>query len=305
MGQDEAQRIASMAREPWDASLQALVAALDPVAPADYRALAALLVRDGQRDSTVRRIGLAGGQGTGKSTLARLVAQAGAQVGLRIGLLALDDYYLPRAERLALAARVHPLFETRGPPGTHDVARLRADAAALARSGSVDVPVFDKGRDDRAGTRRVVGPFDRVVVEGWCVGARPESGDALATPCNALERERDPDGRWRRAVNDRLATDYAALFGELDALVFLRAPDLACIRRWRLDQESERPPAQRRHAAEIERFVAHYERITLAMRRELPARADWTIELAPDHSIAAIHRRRLAGPAPVTAMAGS
>ena len=44
-------------------------------------------------------------------------------------------------------------------------------------------------------------------------------------------------------------------------------------------------------AAAIDRFVEHYERITRDMLASLPGRADWTIELAPDHRIAGIVRR--------------
>ena len=261
----------------------------DPDAPRDFRELAALLVESFSA-TRPRRVGLAGGQGTGKSTLARLLEQAGAPSGLRVCTLALDDYYLTRAERVALAARVHPLFETRGPPGTHDVALLGEHLIALGGAGAVDVPRFDKGRDDRDGTRRIEGPFDLVVVEGWCVGARSVDEAALVAPCNALEREKDPDGRWRRHVNEQLASGYAELFSLLDAIVYLRAPDLAAVRRWRLEQEAERPDHQRMDAATIDRFVEHYERITREMLETLPGRADWTIALAPDHGIAGIAR---------------
>ena len=129
------------------------------------------------------------------------------------------------------------------------------------------------------------------MLEGWCVGARSVDGAALAEPCNALEREGDPEGVWRRYANAQLATDYADLFAILDAFAYLRAPDLESIRRWRLEQEAERPAAQRMNAAAVDRFVEHYERITREMLATLPGRADWTIELAPDHSIAGIIRR--------------
>lgn len=260
--------------------------------PADYRALAVRLARS-WRSSGVRRVGLSGGQGAGKSTLSRLLEAAFGQVGLRLCVLALDDYYLQRARRLELARRIHPLFETRGPPGTHDVALCREHLRALGDRGDVEIPVFDKGRDDRVGTRTVSGPFDLVVLEGWCVGAEPVDDGELASPCNALERDEDPAGVWRRHQNAELGGAYAALWAELQALVFLQVPDLASVRRWRLQQEGERPVEQRLDAVAVDRFVAHYERITLGQLRRLPERADWTVALASDHTIAAIR-----GPAP-------
>jgi len=280
-----------MAGETMTPALRARVESLDPGSPLDYRELAVLLVATWKDEAGPRRVGLAGGQGTGKSTLARLLDQASAGIGLRACVLALDDYYLPRADRLVLARRVHPLFETRGPPGTHDVERLRADLEALAGPAAVEVPVFDKGRDDRVGVRKLVGPFDLVVLEGWCIGALAQPAEALLSPCNDLERDEDPDGRWRCYVNQALSRSYSALFALLDAIVFLRAPDMACVRRWRLEQEAERPPGQRMDAATVARFVAHYERITRDMRANLPGRAAWTIDLNADHSIEAIERR--------------
>jgi D-glycerate 3-kinase len=288
--EEEALRAVRWAGEAASPALLACLATLDRGQPADLRGLAAALAQ-AWRAKRLRRVGLSGGQGAGKSTLARLLETACAQLGLRVCALSLDDYYLPRAERLALALRVHPLFETRGPPGTHDVALCRAHVRALGEPGELEIPVFDKGRDDRVGTRRVSGPFDLVVLEGWCVGASPLGVGSLAVPVNALERDEDPEGIWRRYQDAELARGYAALWAELEALAFLRVPDLACVRRWRLAQESERSVDRRLDAAAIDRFVAHYERITLELMARLPERAEWTIDLAPDHSIASIVRR--------------
>lgn len=261
----------------------------------EFRALAAVLARSWQA-SGVRCVGLSGGQGAGKSTLSRSFGAACAQLGLRACVLALDDYYLPRAQRLALAGRVHPLYETRGPPGTHDVELCREHLCALAAGrGEVEIPVFDKGRDDRVGTRSVSGPLDLVVLEGWCVGAEPVVAAEIAVPCNTLERDEDPEGVWRRYANAQLAGGYAALWAELEQIVFLRAPDLDSVRRWRLQQEAERPADRRLDARAIDRFVAHYERITLDLMARLPDRAEWTVELATDHSIASIVRREPGG----------
>ena len=85
-------------------------------------------------------------------------------------MLGIDDFYLTKDQRVELAARVHPLLATRGPPGTHDIDALIGALMSLLEGRSVEVPVFDKGIDDRSGTRAVSGPVDRVIVEGWCVG---------------------------------------------------------------------------------------------------------------------------------------
>jgi D-glycerate 3-kinase len=255
--------------------------------PADYRALAETLVARWVERGP-RRVGLAGGQGAGKSTLGRAIEGAGARVGLRIAVLSLDDFYLSRAERQRLAAAVHPLFETRGPPGTHDIARCRAAMTALLRAGEVELPSFDKGRDDTGPSRHVRGPFDLVLLEGWCVGAPASAPGDLDRPRNRLERELDPDGVWRRHVNACLAGDYATLWRELEELVFLRVPGLEAVRRWRLQQEAARPPARRLGAERVARFVEHFERITLAMLDALPDLADCVVDLTEDHSVASV-----------------
>ena len=108
----------------------------------------------------------------------------------------------------------------------------------------------------------------------------------LDRPINRLEREEDADGIWRRAVERALDRDYQPAWDELEALVFLRVPGLDAVRRWRLEQESARPASQRLDATAVARFVAHFERITLRMLERLPGKADLTIALAPDHSIA-------------------
>ncbi len=83
------------------------VDALDPEAPPDYRELAGLLAIDWAQ-SRPRRVGLAGGQGAGKSTLAGLIESACSHVGIRACVLALDDFYLAKDARRALAQRVQP-----------------------------------------------------------------------------------------------------------------------------------------------------------------------------------------------------
>src|SRR3546814_5753388 len=68
------------------------------------------------------------------------------------------------------------------------------------------------------------GPVDLVLFEGWFLGTPAEPEAALAEPLNALERDEDPDGRWRRWCNDALARDYPPLWQRIDRLLFLQGP---------------------------------------------------------------------------------
>lgn len=249
-------------------------------------ARAARLRRD--RGRTVR-LGLCGAQGSGKSTIAAATADLLAARGLSAVALSLDDFYLSRAERLALARRVHPLFATRGPPGTHDVSLACATLDALGAAGEVALPAFDKALDEprpASDWRFVSAPVDVVLLEGWCVGARPQPAEVLASPVNALEADDDAAGAWRAHVNAELAGPYQALFGRLDEVVFLQAPSFEVVAGWRVEQEAKlrARTGLGMDEAQIRRFVAHYERLTRWMLADMPRHAALTVRLAADRT---------------------
>ncbi|MEO7324459.1 MAG: kinase [Dokdonella sp.] len=239
-------------------------------------------------------VGLSGLQGSGTSTLAQqLVAHADAH-GIRTQILSLDDFYLGRRARTRLARSIHPLLATRGVPGTHDIDLLLRSLRDLAHASELTpaaLPRFDKGRDTRlqpSRWRRVTERPHLIVLEGWCVGAPPQSADALARPLNALERNEDRDGRWRSWINARLADTYVNLWKKIDALIVLQAPNFARASHWRDEQERvlRRCNAPRAlDSASLARFMLHYERLSRHALRELPARADLRLELRPDRSV--------------------
>ena len=240
------------------------------------------------RLKTVRRktviIGLSGPQGSGKSTIAEMTVKLLAARGVSAVALSLDDFYLTRDARQRLAADVHPLLATRGPPGTHDVALAGAALDQLRAKGKVTLPRFDKSADNRTprGTWQTLrSPVDVVIFEGWCIGAVAQGAGALRAPVNALERDEDPQAVWRTYVNDQLNGPYQALFGRLHDLVMLAPPGFEAVAGWR--KEQERKLRDRTGSGmtddEIDRFVAHYERITRWMLAEMPARADWVVTL--------------------------
>jgi len=244
-----------------------------------------------KRRAGTRVVGICGGQGSGKSTLTDFLHLAWRRMGLRSATFSLDDIYLTRAERHQLAQRVHPLLETRGVPGTHDVQLGLDTIAALCAADShaeVAIPRFDKSIDDRAPSDdwpRRRGPVDILLFEGWCVGARPWA-DACA-PINALERDEDADGIWRTYVNEQLAGPYRELFARLDLLLMLKVPDMACVLEWRRLQERKLRARSGGGMSDeaLSRFVQHYERITRNLLAEMPERADCVFELGRDHQI--------------------
>lgn len=228
-------------------------------------------------------VSLAGSQGSGKSTRVAAVRQRVEERGLRAAILGLDDFYLTATERQVLATDIHPLLATRGVPGTHNLDLLDAAIVALLDPAMAEhcirTPAFDKLADDRlplAGWHKQRGGCDVVLLEGWCVGARPQCGEALTGPINVLEAQDDPDGSWRRYINVQLGGSYAALFARFDLRLMLRAPDFACVYRWRAEQEATlaaqpgalRPPMDE---AALQHFIAHYERITRWMLEDEPA----------------------------------
>jgi len=268
----------------------------DPVALAALVALAkdALALRPG-----LVVLGLSGSQGSGKSTIAAALCHAMTARGIATAALSLDDLYHTRAQRLRLAADVHPLLITRGVPGTHDAALGLATIAALARGEPACLPRFDKAHDDRrpdALADRAPAQTRLLVFEGWCLGARPQSAAALATPTNLLEAVEDADGRWRAYANAALAGDYAMLWAQIDVLAMLRAPAFETVVRWRQDQEhalrqvAGNAPGVMDPAA-IARFVAHYERITRQLLADLPDKADLVINLDHHRRVTGMARR--------------
>jgi D-glycerate 3-kinase len=260
--------------------------------------LASLLARWSADCDRVLVVGLCGAQGSGKSTLAQALGVQLAARGIATVVLALDDFYLTRSERRRLAAEVHPLLATRGVPGTHDVALLSHTLAAIGAGRASVVPVFDKAIDDRASDakwRHITPPARLVLVEGWCVGARPQPEAELGLPVNDLERLDDARGTWRSYVNEQLAGPYRQFHARLDRLVLLAVPGMDAVYEWRRQQERALVAARAASGssashvmdeAQLHRFIAHYERLTRHMLAEMPAYADAVIDVLPGHELA-------------------
>ena len=155
-------------------------------------------------------IGLAGGQGTGKTTISSILTLILQKYfKLNVFKVSIDDFYKTRKQREILSSSKHPLLKTRGVPGTHDV-NLILELFKRVKSKkfkSLQIPKFNKAIDDRCSKNlwyKLKSKPDVVIFEGWCVGAKPQSAKQLRTSINSLERIHDQDLKWRTYVNDQL-----------------------------------------------------------------------------------------------------
>lgn len=253
-------------------------------------------------------LGLNGAQGTGKSTVALFLQSLLNEAhDCPCARFSLDDIYLTRAEREGLAASIHPLLLTRGVPGTHDLLLGQQVIDGLLvddPSHETPIPAFDKAIDDRLPKHEwpvFKGQAQVVLIEGWCLGAKPEHDpERLAKPVNKLEKYEDQDGLWRQYVNDQLWGPYAWFVDQIDRLIMLKAPSMESVVRWRTLQEQKlaqkvgnapeeggKPARKVMGASDLARFIMHYERITRRCLAEMPARADVVLEIDQDHQIKA------------------
>jgi D-glycerate 3-kinase len=276
-----------------------------------YMPLAGRIAKHHEAAGRTLLIGVNGSQGSGKSTLAALLTQLLAkEFGLKVIDLSIDDFYLSRQSRVSLARQIHPLLETRGVPGTHDVSLMCETLQQLTRENSdVSIPRFNKACDDRYPARqwdKVSAPFDIVIVEGWCLGTPAQADGALHKPVNDLEALEDPDGHWRRYVNQQIGGCYQDIYQMMDLWIMLQAPSFACVYQWRLEQEEklaakllagDQKNSSRNRvmtATQISRFIQHYQRLTEHSLDQLPGRVHFLFSLDAGRQIVAYDEPRAA-----------
>jgi uridine kinase len=118
-------------------------------------------------------IGIAGGTGSGKTTVAHKIVQA-LPPG-RATLIQHDWYYLDRSH-VPPESRSKINFDE---PDALDNARLAADLRALRAGQDVDCPQYDFASHVRRPEARRVAPHAIVVVDGIMLFAVPDVRDAL------------------------------------------------------------------------------------------------------------------------------
>ena len=243
-------------------------------------------------------IGLAGGQGSGKTTISSILSIILKKYfHLNVFVISIDDFYKTRKDRKILSKRKHPLLMTRGVPGTHDINLILSffKRVKSKKFKSLVVPKFNKAIDDRYKKSlwyKIKLKPDIVIFEGWCVGARAQSNKQLKKPTNSLEKVYDQGAIWRTHVNSQLKTKYKTLFNQLDGLLYLKAKNFNLLREWRLKQERKlwiqtknKKNLKIMSSGDVINFMQTYQRITQQMFKDALRSSSIIMNLNSNHQI--------------------
>ncbi len=245
--------------------------------------------------------GILGGQGTGKTTLAKVLTHILSLFHYDTLSLSLDDLYKTYLERQHLQ-QIDPRLIWRGPPGTHDI-ELGIEVLDQLRqplpNQTIAIPRFDKslwsGAGDRISPELVTG-IDIILFEGWFVRCRPiapEIFDFAPDPIITLS-----DQQFAKDMNEQLK-NYIPLWERLDQLIILNPVDYRLSKQWRIQAEHDMMAQGKSGMSdtEISQFVDYFWK---ALHPELfikpliknPELVDLIVEINLDHSIGNIFKNQ-------------
>jgi len=246
-------------------------------------------------------VSINGAQGTGKSTLTAFIKQIiETELDCHVAALSLDDFYLSRANRQQLAEKIHPLFITRGVPGTHGLDEIEKALDSLINRKKCVAPKFSKAIDDLSNKSEWVAynnPVEVILFEGWCNNSPIQNETELTKPINELEENEDTKSIWRHYANEQLKQYHHRIFDHTDMCIMLKPPSFEQIYDWRSLQEKKlkaNTPSHQQHIMsdeQLKHFIQHYERITRHTLDHLPAIADVIIAITADHSLTGITQK--------------
>ena len=192
-------------------------------------------------------VGVQGGQGTGKTTIVKILEKHLKEQGFKVQSFSIDDFYKSWKERKALQQKypVNPFYQiSRGLPGTHRV-KFLLETLQRAKSGKdFAIPLFDKSLYDGKGdvlskTKKVKGRQDFVIIEGWCVGMPEVNSQKFLEICksNGINISKlDPKLQEHKVVL-KFAKEYQPIWKLLDYQIILKADSPEVHKKWRLLQE--------------------------------------------------------------------
>ena len=246
-------------------------------------------------------VGLAGGQGTGKTTISSLIRIILIKYfKLKVFRISIDDFYKTRKERISLSKRIHPMLLIRGVPGTHDINMMLSffKKVKSKKFKRLKLPTFSKAIDDRSNKKswyELNEKPDVIIFEGWCVGAKSETNNTLKKTINLMEKVKDQKKIWRKYVNYQLKSKYKNLYSQLNCLIYLKAKNFNLLQKWRLKQERKlwikskmKSNSKIMSKGDVINFMQTYQRITQNMFRYTPKYASIILNLNTNHQIKSV-----------------
>ena len=263
-----------------------------------YLPIGKMIMDEYTKKKKTKVIGLTGGQGTGKSTISKILKIILKEAyKLETVIFSIDDFYKTLQEREEMSKKISSLFLTRGVPGTHDTQMLFQCIKNLKKDKfkKFTIPRFDKSIDNRSSKDKwlkVKIKPNIVIFEGWCVGAIAQKNKDLNFPINKLEKQEDIKKIWRRKVNSELKKNYKKIFNLIDKLIFLKVPSFKYVFKWRLLQEKKLRVTGKGNKImtnkQVKKFVMYYERITKHMLKTLSKKASTVISIDDKHRLKSI-----------------
>ena len=238
-----------------------------------------------------KKIMVAGSQGSGKSSLSKLIKLYLEKFySKNVVIISMDDFYLSKKQRTQLSKNIHPLFLTRGAPGTHDLELLnRKIMQIFDKEFPVYLPIFDKVTDTRKRTYRKVLKGDVIIFEGWCAGAQPVNQSYLQKNFNNLEKYKDKNFIWRNSYNKYL-NEYQKIFSQFNYFIYFQFNQWSHVLDWKYKQELELRDKKKDLALKkyLKEFIQYYEKVSKWMHLKVPKYCNILIKLNAHQKIKSI-----------------
>jgi len=240
------------------------------------------------------KIMIAGSQGSGKSSLSKLIKLYLEKFCYKsVVIISMDDFYLSKSQRTQLSKNIHPLFLTRGVPGTHDLELMNKKIKQIFnKEFPIYLPIFDKISDTRKRTYKKVLKADVIVFEGWCAGAQPVDLNYLQKNFNNLEKHKDKNFIWRNSYNKYL-NQYQKLFSQFNFFIYFQFNQWDHVLNWKYKQELELRDKKKDLGLKkyLSEFIQYYEKVSKWMHLKVPKYCNILIKLDAHQKIKSINLR--------------
>ena len=240
------------------------------------------------------KIMIAGSQGSGKSSLSKLIKLYLEKFCYKsVVIISLDDFYLSKSQRTQLSKKIHPLFLTRGVPGTHDLELMNKKIAQIFnKEFPIYLPIFDKVSDTRKRTYKKVLKADVIIFEGWCVGAHPVDQNYLQKNFNNIEKQKDKNFIWRNSYNHYL-NEYQKIFSQFNFFIYFQFNHWDHVLNWKYKQELELRDKKKDLGLKkyLREFIQYYEKVSKWMHLKVPKYCNILIKLDAHQKIKSINLR--------------